>query len=121
LSIRAELVEESKGLSFEILVGGRVPSYLDGIFDLVGEIYEQKVIMGRRCSGVDTSRPHHGEVHEIAVSTYLRVHDGSRSCMSARLSVKGLQISVLAAMRIVAVELGHISCFPRPAIETWFF
>jgi hypothetical protein len=40
LSIRAELVEEIEGLCFKILVGGGIPCYLDGIFDLVREIYE---------------------------------------------------------------------------------
>jgi hypothetical protein len=34
LGIGTELVEEIEGLRFKILVGGGVPSYLDGIFNL---------------------------------------------------------------------------------------
>jgi hypothetical protein len=99
-------------LSFEILVGGGVPCYLDGIFDLAEEACELKFNIGGLCGGIDITRPHQGKVHEMAVSTYLKVHDGPHSDVSARLLDKGLQMSFLTAMRVAAVELAHVPCFP---------
>jgi hypothetical protein len=62
-----------------------------------------------------------GDIHEMAVSTYLGVHGGSHSDMKARQPNKCLKMGGLAAMRVAAVELAHISCFLGSAIESWFF
>jgi hypothetical protein len=63
LGIGTELVEEIEGLRFQVLVGGGIPCYFDGILNLAEE--GMLAFSYSRLHGHDavltTKKPHHSE------------------------------------------------------------